>query len=397
MTNAKICPKCGKPNPFNRNPTRPDGLGYSCKVCEREQARIYRERNRARAVDTLPEPRPSTPLEAAESSAREQRNRRDLKEENGALVTELERLRRELEAVSHMNAEAQAIEIHRATPTRGEAVACLIASYWHVEEPVNPATVHGLNEYSLTIAEQRAHAFFANGLRLTEIMAREVEIKTLYLGLLGDFFSGYIHQELQELNELPPGDAAHFVLNVLAAGIEFLLHESDFDLEIDAIPGNHGRMTLKPRIQNATGTSLETFMFHSLAHRFASNPRVKMRVAGSKVVYRRFFERFNMRLLHGDDVKFGGGVGGVTIPIRKKLAGWDKAIRADLTVMGHFHQLLDGGDFIVNGSLIGYNEFAQAIAASPEEPRQAFFLIHNRNGGQKSITAPIWLDRAHGR
>jgi len=156
-------------------------------------------------------------------------------------------------------------------------------------------------------------------------------------------------------------------------------------------------MTLKPRIQNATETSLETFMYHSLAYRFKGNPRVNFRVANSKIVYRRFFDRFNMRLLHGDDVKFGGGVGGVTIPIRKKLAAWDKAIRADLTVMGHFHQLLDGGDFIVNGSLIGYNEFAQAIGASPEEARQAFFLIHDRNGGEKSITAPIWLDREHGR
>lgn len=393
----KTCPKCGKANPFNRNATRPDGLSYSCRMCERERIKVYADRNRARSADTVPEPRPSTPLASAETAERERRERRDLRSEHSALLSEVDRLRSQLAAVAHMNANASAVEIHRATPTRGEAVACMIASDWHVEEPVNPGTVHGINEYSLTIAEQRAQAFFANGLRLTEIMAREVEIETLYLGLLGDFFSGYIHPELQELNELPPGDAAHFVLNLLTSGIEFLLHESEFSLEIDALPGNHGRMTAKPRIQNATGTSLETFMFHSLAHRFADNPRVKMRVAGSKVVYRRFFDRFNMRLLHGDDVKFGGGVGGVTIPIRKKLAGWDKAIRADLTVMGHFHQLLDGGDFIVNGSLIGYNEFAQAIAASPEEPRQAFFLVHNRNGGQKSITAPIWLDRSHGR
>jgi hypothetical protein len=87
----------------------------------------------------------------------------------------------------------------------------------------------------------------------------------------------------------------------------------------------------------------------------------------------------------------------MTIPIRKKISAWDKAMRADLTVMGHFHQLMDGGDFLVNGSLIGYNEFAQAIGASPEEPRQAFFLVHARNGGQKSLTAPIWLDSKHHR
>ena len=63
--------------------------------------------------------------------------------------------------------------------------------------------------------------------------------------------------------------------------------------------------------------------------------------------------------------------------------------------MGHFHQRTDGGDFMVNGSLIGYNEFAQAIGASPEEAQQQFFLVHARGGGQKSLVAPIWLDSKH--
>jgi hypothetical protein len=396
MTEAKKrCPICTRDralDEFARNPSRTDGRDGYCKPCKAERAREYSAKHREKNA-----PEPVDPLKAAQQRHAERVATSSLKAEHAALLEENKRLKWSLEVAAHMNANARAAEIHRAVPTKGEAVACMIASDWHVEEPVQADKVHGLNEFDLAIAEKRAHAFFANGLRLAEIMAREVKIETLFLGLLGDFFSGHIHEELRESNLLAPGEAAHFVLNTLASGIEFLIRESKFQIEIDALPGNHGRMTVKPRIQNATETSLETFMFHSLAFRFAGNPRVNFRVANSKIVYRRFFERFNMRLLHGDDVKFGGGVGGVTIPIRKKLAPWDKAIRADLTVMGHFHQLLDGGDFIVNGSLIGYNEFAQAIGASPEEARQAFFLIHNRNGGEKSITAPIWLDRAHGR
>jgi hypothetical protein len=271
----------------------------------------------------------------------------------------------------------------------------MVASDWHVEEPVESEKVHGLNEYNLAVAHDRAEYFFRNGLRLVEIFRESTKIDTIWLGLLGDFFSGHIHEELRETNEMAPGEAAREVQTILARGIDYLLKESPFKLIIDAIPGNHGRMTMKPRIQNATETSLETFMYHALAGRYEGNPRVEFRVAGSKMLYRRFFDNFTMRLLHGDDVKFGGGVGGITIPIRKKLAAWDSAIRADLTVMGHFHQLFDGGNFLVNGSLIGYNEFAQAIGASPEEARQAFFLVHDRNGGEKSITAPIWLDNAH--
>lgn len=379
------CPRCRRPGltsqDFYANRSKKDGLDTYCKVCAKA-------RQRGAVVDPT---KPPPTLVEAHQAATEQR---DMRAEMRALVEENLSLKKQLTFVGGLK-NGSGTDITRASEVGGEAVACAIFSDWHVEEPVEPGKVHGINEYNLTIAKSRSEHAFKNLLRLATIMSRDTKIDTIFLALLGDFFSNYIHEELREGNLLGPAPAAQFALERLGAGIQFLLDEGPFKLIIDCVPGNHGRMTLKPRIQNATETSLETFMYHSLAARFEGNPRVEFRVAESKMVYRRFFEKFNMRLIHGDDVKFGGGVGGVTIPIRKKLAAWDKAIRADLTVMGHFHQLMDGGDFIVNGSLIGYNEFAQAIGASPEEPRQSFFLIHNRNGGQKSIHAPIWLDDKH--
>lgn len=421
MLSEKKCIRCGSFGLHYRNAGKPDGMSTYCRACESEWKKEKRatippamaaDAARFQAVmrPAPPEaecadpdygfdkPTPSAPRppDAVINETRAEREARTLRAEHRGLADEVERLRATLQAVTGMTSpgpDLPPIIRQASTQATGEAVACMVASDWHVEEPVQPSKVHGINEYNLTIAEARARAFFANGLRLTEMMAREVKLDTLFLFLGGDFISGHIHEELRETNELAPGEAARFVLNLLTKGIEFLIRESNLKLEIDAIPGNHGRMTLKPRIQNATETSLETFLYHSLASRFENNPRVKIRVADSKMLYRKFFDRFTMRLIHGDDVKFGGGIGGVTIPIRKKLAAWDKAVKADLTVMGHFHQLMNGGDFIVNGSLIGYNEFAQAIGASPEEARQAFFLIHNRNGGELSLTAPIWLDR----
>ena len=87
---------------------------------------------------------------------------------------------------------------------------------------------------------------------------------------------------------------------------------------------------------------------------------------------------------------------GALATVRKALAAWDKSIRADLTVFGHFHQRIDGGDFMCNGSLIGFNAYAQSIKASFEQPQQSFYLISARNGGEKSITAPIWVTPAKG-
>lgn len=281
--------------------------------------------------------------------------------------------------------------IQPATDVEGNAIACMVASDWHVEEPVEKDKVHGINEYNLEIAKQRAHHFFRNGLRLTNIHSGSSNINTIYLMILGDTFSNWIHEELEQTNLLSPVEAANFVLSLLIDGINFLLDNSTYKLIIDCIPGNHGRMTKRMQIANATETSLESFMYQQLARSFSDEKRIEFRVANSKMLYRKFFN-YNIRLIHGDDIGYSGGIGGVTIPIRKKLAAWDKAIKADLTVMGHFHQFLDGGDFIVNGSLIGYNQFAESIGASPEEAKQAFFLIHERKGGCKISVSPIWLD-----
>jgi hypothetical protein len=334
-------------------------------------------------------------VEQATQRHTEESSARLFRQEHQALLKENLRLQKTLETVNLIKAPSK-ITIYSKSPRfQEDAVACALASDWHMEERVEAHTVHGINEYNPEIAALRAKWFFQNYLRMAHVMARDCKIKRLYIFLGGDLITNYIHEELRELNYLPPAEAANFVLEQLCKGFDFLLKESSFHIEVDAVPGNHGRMTAKPRIQNATGTSLETFMYRALARRYEKVSRLEIRVAESKMIYRKFHERFILRGIHGDDIKFGGGIGGITIPIRKKLAAWDKAQPANLTIMGHFHQRMDGGDFLVNGSLIGYNEFAQAIGASPEEPQQQFFLIHARNGGEKSVVAPIWLNNDH--
>lgn len=406
---SKKCPHCPAaeaPKPieeFARNPNRGDGHDGYCKKCKAKRARDLSAIRRGvtpAPVAALPVVTPAPvaalpPLEDAYARFDARQEKRDASERERALIEENRQLHKERAEVLKMSRAPTIIVYDKAKAFRSDAVACAVASDWHVEEPVEAATVHGLNEYNLEIAKSRAEHFFRNFLKLADIMARDVKINTLYLALLGDFFSGFIHDELVANNLLAPGDAAQFVKGLLFSGIDFLLRESSYVIEGDAICGNHGRMTDKIWIGDPTGTSLEAFMYASIQDRYHGNERVQIRVASQAMIYRRFFERFNMRLIHGYEVKYGGGVGGLTIPLNKALAAWNNPIRADLTVLGHFHQFLDGGEFLVNGSLIGYNTFAQAIRARYEEARQAFFMIHARGGGVKSIVAPIWLDDAH--
>ena len=53
--------------------------------------------------------------------------------------------------------------------------------------------------------------------------------------------------------------------------------------------------------------------------------------------------------------------------------------------------IVDGGNFICNGSLVGYSPFATTIGVNFEKPKQAFFLVDHKRK-EKTITCPIWVD-----
>ncbi len=267
-----------------------------------------------------------------------------------------------------------------------EAVACMIASDWHVEEVVDPKKVNYLNEYTPEIAAKRAEMFFQNGLRLATIMNQDIKIKTVVLALLGDFFSNNIHDELAEINELLPMNAIWFAQRLIVSGIQFILDNSDYDLIIPCHSGNHARTTKKVHISNEQGHSLEWYMYQNLADHFRDQTRVKFMISEGYLSYLTIFDT-EIRIHHGHSIKYGGGVGGIYIPTNKAIAQWNKAKNVDLDIFGHFHQFRDGGNFIANGSMIGYNAYAIAIKAEYEKPKQAFFLIDKKRG--KTVVAPI--------
>lgn len=335
------------------------------------------------------------PLQVTLEAHRKQMAQRDVSRENKALINELHRKDKLLAELGVGTSTPEILVYDKASWERADAVCVAIASDWHVEEPVDKASVHGRNEYNLDVAKSRARHFFQNALKLTDKEARDSIVRTLVVDLLGDFFSGWIHEELTANTLLAPGDAMLFARGLLISGIDFLLANSEYNFEFNCVPGNHGRMTKQMHFGDPSGTSLESVMYTTLADRFHDNPRVRFNNPGHAMIYRTYFEKFVVRLIHGYEVKYGGGVGGVTIPLNKAIAQWDQLQPACVTEYGHFHQFLPGPRSIGNGSLIGYNLFAQAIKAGFEEAMQALYVIHARNGGTRAGIFPIWLDGAH--
>ncbi len=273
-----------------------------------------------------------------------------------------------------------------------DATAVMVASDWHIEERVDPKTVDGMNEFTPDIAKARATHFFSNGLKIVQMCRHESNIKTLILALLGDFISGYIHEDLAESNFLSPTEATLMAYRLICGGIDYLLEEGDFDqILIPCTFGNHARTTKKMRCNTGAKNSYEWMMYQLLAEQYVNEPRVKFSIANGYFVFVDVYGK-TIRFHHGDEVRYAGGVGGLTIPLNKAIAQWNKMRPVYLDVLGHWHSRHCMSNVVVNGSLIGFSPFSIRIKASYEEPVQSFFLMHPNPKRGKIVETPIFLD-----
>lgn len=268
----------------------------------------------------------------------------------------------------------RSISLKRAKPT-GSASAMVMWNDWHVEELVDPNTVNGLNSYNLKVAEQRFLKTLEKTILLLESARTISKIDHIVLCLLGDHITGYIHEELVESNLLSPTEALLFAQDMIDTGIRFLLKEARVS-QIDVVTcvGNHGRTTLKPRVSTSCKNSFEWLMYVELAKFHANTPKLNWKIGTG---YHNFIEvqKKLVRCHHGDAIKYGGGVGGLTIPTLKAIAQWDRVQRADLDMFGHYHTFMWHPKFIVGNCLIGYNAYAVKIKADESDPSQTFVVI----------------------
>lgn len=342
-------------------------------------------------IETVREVEPKTLIQAERKARVLSESERENKQKLKYLESENERLQAEIEAVLEMAGDIKPIRIKAKKGKKThEAVPFIIASDWHLDEMVDPAVVSGLNEYSMAIAEMRIQNFWRNALKLIQKQTRDVHVERVVVALLGDFITGYLRDENREANETQPIFAIIRAQELIAGGIQYLLDNTDYQFDIPCHMGNHSRITEKQRTSTEAGNSLEYFMYYNLRAHFADNPRVNFHIAKGYHSYVEVFE-YTVRLHHGHYIRYGGGVGGPTIATNKAIANWNTSRKADLDVFGHLHMFFPADTFIINGSIIGWNAFANSIKAKYDpHPKQTFFLIQKGKG--RTIVAPIFTD-----
>ena len=325
-----------------------------------------------------------TPAEEAAASRTVERAREAARREGriaGALRADLDRLERSLEIALDLSRPLPAVPV-RGRPSVGSKQACpiFVASDWHVEERVLASHVNGLNEYGPEVARKRAARWVEGCLWLLDTHRGGTRIDEAVLAIIGDMVTGFIHEEFVAGNAMLPTEAIEHAQELLHDSIVTLLRRAKLKaLRVVCSRGNHGRTTKKTWIGSAARMSYEWLMYRSLARRFAGDRRVTFTIEDGYHTYVPVFDKV-VRFHHGDAVSYQGGVGGVTIPLNKHIARTNATRWADLDVIGHFHQLTRGRAFVVNGSLIGFNDFAAWIGASIEPPQQAFVLMRPERG-----------------
>lgn len=328
----------------------------------------------------------------------EDRNTRRTKAQESDLKKKYKELQDYVERLETENAAIVDIEhdhrTHIIVPTLGlndsEATAIAVASDWHIEEEVRQGKAIKNNRYNLSVAKKRADRFFQKIVSLTRKEQQDVTINNLVLALLGDFISGNIHEENLETSLLQPLDAIYEAQGMIESGINFLLEHTALSLTVVCHVGNHSRITKRIHHSTEIGNSIEIAMYRNLRSRFSNEPRVTFNIADE---YHSFLTIYDtkIRFHHGHDLKYQGGVGGLTIPVNKAIGQWNKINPVDLDIFGHWHTYMHMKNFVANGSLIGYNAFALSIKADYDVPKQAYFLIDKRLG--PSIFAPIFVDK----
>jgi hypothetical protein len=273
------------------------------------------------------------------------------------------------------------------------SVAVIVpATDWHVEETVSLEATNFKNEFSLSIAEERIGRYYSKILRLIDWQNHFAKVTELWHPLLGDLMSGYIHEELMETNSLSPTEAVVFLQSMLISGIDLLLKKTKLPVYIPTCVGNHGRTTFKKRIKTSCKNSYEWLLYATLAKHYASNERVRFRV-GSGYHNTVEIRGRNVRFHHGDGLRYNGGVGGITIPVNKAVAQWDKVSTADFDIFGHYHtHLVNYPKWVSCGSLMGYSEYSVEIKAEYQAPTQTFIVI-DRNYGM-TCAIPIFVTKS---
>lgn len=278
------------------------------------------------------------------------------------------------------------------------AIPTAMLSDTHFDEVVHAEEINNVNAYDRHVAELRLTKFGDSVVRLSrDYLGTAFDMPYLVMPWGGDMVGGNIHEELKVTNaDAIMGTVHHWIGQLI--GLVEMLHGHFKQIYIPCVVGNHGRNSRKPIAKGRVRDNFDWLLYKQVEFYFKGTEAQRKKFNGvtfdisngTECRYQVYNTRY--QLTHGDQFRGGMGWGGVAVPIMKghhKKKERETATRSpfDIMLLGHFHQLLDLGNTVVNGSLKGYDEYAALNNFAFEEARQAYFLTDSKYG--KTIFSPI--------
>lgn len=274
------------------------------------------------------------------------------------------------------------------------AVANLLLSDLHLDEVVDPEQMRGMNAYNREIAAIRLKLLGERTIKMARDHLSGVKYDGIYVWANGDLISGMIHEELERTNAgRGVVDTIDYWVDPLAGLLDQL---ADFFSKVHVVStvGNHGRSYKKPPAKDAVRSSFDWLTMRCIWRELRGDARFTWNIPQSKDIFETVYAtRFLVQ--HGDDFKGGDQVAGAIRPILfADMKSMAREVAApggepyDCLVVSHFHQYNPLRRAIMNGSVVGYNEYVKdKLRARYEPPIQAFWLTTPENGN--TVHLPI--------
>jgi hypothetical protein len=245
----------------------------------------------------------------------------------------------------------------------GENHLVLPISDAHYGEVVPSASTHGINEYNPDISKARHLKLFEKALE----MARDNKCGTIDILMLGDLFSGNIHDELKETNAGPLTKLLVDYFKFIVGAFKSLKNQFK-KMNVYCVVGNHSRTNQKWQAKNKAYDNYEYILYKFIEEAFAEDPTVSIHVSEAPSDIAVIGEQ-KWKIEHGDAYRGGGAfcspISTVTRDNFKDYGMFMKmGIDFDVAIMGHWHR---GGEWFLSGkcipvflnpSIVGPNEYS---------------------------------------
>ncbi len=297
----------------------------------------------------------------------------------GGLDEFLESYREAVRQEDKFKFKAVTVPTPKPTDPKHEEVAAVCFSDLHLSETVRLSESNGINQYNTLIAANRV---FEYAQKVKSILTRHqamYKIKTIWVPVLGDIINGSIHPELLVTNDMSDPAAVVLGSRLLRMFLEELAGLG-IPIEVDAIHGNHPRLSAKMPTKRQAHTNLDWLMYEYLAGAYERDPRVNVKIHTSQIGMKNILG-WNYVFEHGIDVSSGNEEAFedriralFDDPVFRAATGY-KGSSFDQIIIGNMHKAKFLERTIVNGCFTGQNELGMSWRLKPIKASQSMFGI----------------------